>query len=200
MGTTINSARPSMFDLETFEFTEAPAFIIRVGSTALDFELLYTNQAFRNGRFRDNILAGDREAVLFRSWAQALGQRTDSKRICAGCTWSAEFATKSGALKVVRATESSLKVLYPPQDLKAESNESLPSTASSTSSLERTKKDYMKGPIRERPILFPLLPPTNLNARWEGIQTMLEMSDVGVFEYSLEGTLMYANKAYYRLR
>jgi hypothetical protein len=200
MDTIDTSKKYRALDLETFEFDEAPAFIIRVGSTALNFGLLYTNEAFRNGRFRDDILANDREALLFRSWAQALVLPADSQYDFGGCTWTAELATKSAALKTVRAVHFLSEEHCSKGTLKLASNESLQSIASSTLGCERTKADHTKEVIQDRPALFPILPRTNLTARWEGIQTMLEMSDVGVFEYNLEGKLMHANKSYYRRR
>lgn len=189
-----------MFDLETFEFDEAPAFVIRVGATTIEFELLYTNAVFRSGSFRDTILADNREALLFRSWAQALSQPATSRYDCAGRTWSAEMAPKSAMLKVVRATQFFSKDKRAEADLKADLTETFQSVAKSTLSCERTKGDYIRGMIRDRPALPAILPRTNLNARWEGIQTMLDMSDVGVFEYDLNGKLMHANEAYLRLR
>jgi PAS domain-containing protein len=182
-----NRRKRPMFDLERLEFDEWPAFVIRVGATALEFEVLYGNEAFRKGSFQDIMLADDREALLFRSWAQALGQPADSQHECAGCTWTGKMAPKSGALKVIKATHDFSKERLSIEDARTGSSESLRSVSSS-------------GSIRERPALLRHLPRTNLNARWEGIQTMLEMSDVGVFEFNMDGNLMHANEAYYRLR
>lgn len=104
MGALANRTKPSMFDLQILEFDELPAFVIRVSVAALEFELLYSNEAFRKGSFREIILADYREALLFRSWAQALGQPVDSQHACAGRTWAGEMAAKSGAFKIIKAT------------------------------------------------------------------------------------------------
>ncbi|KAL5113421.1 hypothetical protein ACEQ8H_008689 [Pleosporales sp. CAS-2024a] len=199
METTSDPAEDFSLTLETFEFADAPMFSIRIGLIALSFDLLYTNEAFRNGSFRDTILADDREACLFRSWAQALGQPVNSERKFAGCIWTAKLAPGNARLKVFRATQYRTIECNVEQIAKTESNESLDSVASPDSDRWRTRLEYMNNTVGDRPGLFPNLPHTNLAARWEGIQTMLEMSDVGVFEYSLEGKLMYANEAYYKL-
>jgi PAS domain-containing protein len=176
-----------MFDLEMLEFDESPAFVIRVGAIALEFEVLYANEAFRKGSFGDIILADDREALLFRSWAQALGQPADTQHEYAGCLWTGQIVGKSGAMKVIKGMYDFLSEELSIENSGTGSSESLPSVSSS-------------GSIRERPTLPRHLPRTNLTARWEGIQTMLEMSDVGVFEFNMDGNLMHANEAYYRLR
>lgn len=64
----------------------------------------------------------------------------------------------------------------------------------------RSRIDLVKQVKPEKPKSLNNLPTTNLNARWESIQTMMEMSDVGVFEYNSSGKLMHANEAWYRLR
>jgi hypothetical protein len=51
-----------------------------------------------------------------------------------------------------------------------------------------------------RPSLLQKLPHPNLDARWEGIQAIMEMSDVGMFDYGADGKLRYANDAWFKLR
>jgi hypothetical protein len=64
----------------------------------------------------------------------------------------------------------------------------------------RSKAQLMSELKRERAVSLRNIPYTSLHARWESIQTMMEMSDVGVFEYNAEGKLLHANEAWYRLR
>jgi hypothetical protein len=182
-----NRKKPQRLDLEMLEFDECPAFVIRVGANALEFEVLYGNEAFRKGSFQEAMVADDREALLFRSWAQALGQAADSQHECAGCTWIGEIAPKSGVMKVIKTVHDFSKEESAIDNSRTASSDSLSSVSRS-------------GSIRERPALLRHLPRTNLNARWEGIQTMLEMSDVGVFEFNMNGNLLHANEAYYRVR
>jgi PAS domain-containing protein len=185
-------------DLEDMESDKAPLFVIRTGELALEFEFIFYNEAFRKLHLRDQILAKDKAALLFRSWTQALCDfkpRYDFE----GRVWEAEVAGRSGGWKIVRATESDMKEQdqkRPDQEAKQEegmgSGRTPVFTRSRTQFIGELKRDN-PGPFRDPSC-------TNLNARWETIQTMMEMSDVGVFEYNSEGTLLHANEAWYRLR
>ncbi|KAH8701408.1 hypothetical protein GQ44DRAFT_753493 [Phaeosphaeriaceae sp. PMI808] len=187
-----------MFDLEVLELDDAPTFIMRTSTAALDFELLYSNAALRSGDFRNIIIGKNRAALLFRSWTQAQGLPNGSTYDFAGWTWS---ATKSGLLKKIRATspiweESTLKMDYSMEN-REDSSES--SKVSRNPAYESSKEHARKAVDEDRKLLVQIMPHTDLNARWEGIQTMLEMSDVGVFEYNTAGILLQANEAWYRL-
>ncbi|CAI6337241.1 unnamed protein product [Periconia digitata] len=67
--------------------------------------------------------------------------------------------------------------------------------------LQRSKEERMRRMERNQNPAVPLraLPKVNINARWESLQTMMEMSDVGVFEFDPCGKLVQANDAWYRL-
>jgi hypothetical protein len=188
--------QPSSIDLEALDLDPAPIFVIRVSTTALKFDILYANQAFRISKLRDAILADDRGALLFRSWAQALGPDRTPQSGFSGWTWSAELA-KGGALKTIRAAE--------------------PITRQRSSKEDNKLDDLFKPPAETLLPIWPTigqnrsssfqgsntlrnLPRTNLSARWKGIQAMMEMSDVGVFEYNTAGKLLHGNEAWYKLR
>jgi hypothetical protein len=192
-----------LFDLEILEFDSTPTFVIRVGTTALDFELLYANEAFRTGGFRDAIQAQNLAALRFRSWAQAMGpQGNDFPYDFAGTLWFTEIAVKSGALKTIKAIQfvSNQETVQEKLELVANQEVSNILEARRSPINMRSKEEYMEDVSRGRPALLRNLPRTNLNARWEGLQTMMEMSDVGVFEYTTGGKLIHANEAWYRLR
>jgi PAS domain-containing protein len=192
-----------LFDLEILEFDSTPTFVIRVGTTAIDFELLYANKAFRTGGFRDAIQAQDLAALRFRSWAQAMGpQGKDFHYDFAGTSWFTEIAMKSGALKMIKAMQLISKERNVQEQLELGATQEVPNILEARRSPinMRSKEEYMEDVSRDRPALLRNLPRTNLNARWEGLQTMMEMSDVGVFEYTTDGKLIHANEAWYKLR
>ena len=195
-------SRSITLDVEDLEADPAPSFIIKVGTSALDFEFLYANEAFRTRGFRDAVLAQDRVALIFRTWAQALSQSKESEHEFAGRTWSAEVAVKSGALKLIRATRAVSEELFVKDDCESGlGKEVFDQLAKGRSRIYKPSKDEVMGYVnRDGMPLLQKVPHTNLNARWEGIQTMMEMSDVGVFEYTTDGILLNANEAFYRLR
>jgi hypothetical protein len=188
--------QPRSSDLEALEFDPAPIFVIRVSTTALKFEILYANQALRTSKLRDAILADDREALLFRSWAQALGRHRAPQSGFSGWTWSEEVA-KSGALKTIRAAEPIIKERHSKEDNKLE--EFFKPLAESYLPIWPTRAHNTNEDIQGS-VQLRNLPRTNLNARWKGIQAMMEMSDVGVFEYNTAGQLLHGNEAWYKLR
>lgn len=190
-------------DLEALETNPKPLFIIRVGTNALAFDLLYANEAFRQRDLREVVLASGKEALLFRSWTQAFGQPVKPTYEFAERTWSAEVVGDRIKMKVVWATgflseEKSAQDAYGPR----RSLDGVPDPLKSTRSpiYTRSKEDFMKRADNDGAAFLQRMPRTNLNAHWEGIQTMMEMSDVGVFEYNTEGKLLHANEAWYRLR
>ncbi|XPT00456.1 hypothetical protein M3J09_009609 [Ascochyta lentis] len=191
----------SSLDLVLLELDPAPTLVIRTGQEILSFEIVFCNAAFRHGKLQARVEEHNRAALLFRSWAQALGDYKPhhdfhEKR------WTAQEVGPRLAWKIIRATEVLPK----------------PELQSDASALDGTKEAIVKPDVRNwgrvyRPskdetvqemeankqALLRTLPRTNLTARWEGLQTMMEMSDVGVFEYNAEGKLIHANEAWYRL-
>jgi PAS domain-containing protein len=195
------SAKPrhSRLDLEGLEFDKAPLFVIRTGESVLKFDLLFCNEAFRKLHLRDQVLAQDKAALLFRAWTQALGE-FKPRYDFGGRLWKAEVAESSGGWKIVRSTESNLDE-QDQQRLGEEAKEDEGMGNGRIPVFTRSRAQVM-GELwkRDKAATFRNLPHTNLNARWESIQTMMEMSDVGVFEYNAEGKLLHANEAWYRLR
>ncbi|KAF1976420.1 hypothetical protein BU23DRAFT_630253, partial [Bimuria novae-zelandiae CBS 107.79] len=64
----------------------------------------------------------------------------------------------------------------------------------------RTSRDDLVKRMKRRPQVSPgILPSQNIHARFASLQTMMEMPDVGVFEYLPNGKLIHANDAWYRL-
>jgi hypothetical protein len=196
-------ARSARLDLEVLEIDPAPTFVIKVGTTPLAFDLLYANEAFRNGGYREAVLEGNKTALLFRSWAQAVGELTKPLHEFAGRTWTAELSKGGAALKVVKTVgvvleEQELERFHGVGQRKDANSDPLEPSRSPVH--KRSREDFMEESKHHAKTLFQNVPLTNLNARWEGIQTMMEMSDVGVFEYNTEGKLIHANEAWYRLR
>ncbi|KAF1913435.1 hypothetical protein BDU57DRAFT_356309 [Ampelomyces quisqualis] len=187
--------------IETLESDSSPAFIIEVGVAALQFDLLFTNKVLRNTDLRDMILENSSEALRFRSWAQALGRASEVSYVFAGWSWSAVLSSRGGALKLVSGTSPTTSASTIVQNHRgtasAAKNDGSYSKSRSTIHTQ-SKEDFMKDLSTNRSLLLQNLPRTNLSAQWEGIQTMLEMSDVGIFEYNTEGRLMHANEAWYR--
>jgi hypothetical protein len=197
-----DSKRSPMLDLELLELDATPTFVIQAGVAVLPFDLLYANRAFRQGSFRETILAGDRKALQFRSWAQALGQTIESEHELAGYIWSAQIAPSKGELKAIRATRA-ISNERPPKALvetRINNSPSDPWAESEGAFRRQADQDERKAVYHSRLTMLRSIPRTNLNARWEGIQKMMEMCDVGVFEYGTDGHLMHANEAWYRLR
>ncbi len=187
-----------ILDLEDLESDTAPLFVIKASEIALGFDFLFCNEVFRRLRLRSSILAEDRAALLFRSWAQALGDYKPRYEF-GGRIWMAEMAGRNGGWKVVRATEPDMQQQDPPA-LEEETDENDHTSIGRTPVFTRSKAQLMSELRRDRKVSLKNIPFTNLHARWESIQTMMEMSDVGVFEYNSEGKLLHANEAWYRLR
>ncbi|KAF1843299.1 uncharacterized protein K460DRAFT_432912 [Cucurbitaria berberidis CBS 394.84] len=187
-------------DLAILEADFMPIFIIKTGSKALDFDIVFCNAAFRTNNFPMSVQAEDRSALLFRSWAQALGNfKPRYEFLCS--IWFAEVAGATGGWKLIRMIE----VVSKHQDfgtnecIKRAGLEDASAMLGLSPSYRRSTQEFMEDVELDRPVLLRSIPRTNLSARWEGIQTMMEMSDVGVFEYNAEGKLLHANEAWYRL-
>jgi hypothetical protein len=191
-----------MFDLEVLESDPTPTFVLQVSTAVLPFELLYANRAFREGNFRDILLLENRESLLFRSWAQSVGDHVESHHELAGFTWSAHVAPQNATLKAVRAT----RTISEGGALVATRKSKLNGTTSNAWAEGEGASHKQKDELQTRKVFHDQLaelrgiPRANLTARWEGIQRMMEMSDVGVFEYTTGGTLIHANEAWYKLR
>ncbi|KAJ4983893.1 hsp90-like protein [Stagonosporopsis vannaccii] len=193
--------RTSHLDLETLEFDPAPTFLIRIGQVAAEFALIYCNEAFRCQNFRESVEAQTRSALLFRSWAQALGDYKPHHDF-AERRWFSQEAGRDQSWKVIRAER-----ILPKED--HEMDASTPESEKEAvvkadfgnwgRVYHRSKDELLQEMKHNKIILGETLPRNNLAARWEGLQTMMEMSDVGVFEYNTEGKLIHANKAWYRL-
>jgi len=187
-------ARPRILDLDDLESDTAPLFVIKTVETALEFEPLFYNESFRQLHLHGSILAQDKAALLFRSWAQALGDFYPEHEF-GGRIWRAESAGRNGGWKVVKAKASKERTQLQPVP-----DEDATDGRDRTTILTRSKTEFMRGFKRGRKFSLEDIPRTHLHARWESIQTMMEMSDVGVFEYNSEGRLLHANEAWYRLR
>ena len=191
-------SHPRLLDLEDLESEKTPLFVIKIGEITPEYDIAFCNQPFRALDLRSPILAQGREALLFRSWTQALGDFKPEYEFSSR-RWTVEYAGRSGSWKIIRAISSE-----PPEkdqnllDEKADGNFQSNNNRGLVSSRSRT--DLVKQVKPEKPKSLKNLPMTDLNARWESIQTMMEMSDVGVFEYNSSGKLMHANEAWYRLR
>ncbi|CAO2652791.1 Nn.00g022020.m01.CDS01 [Neocucurbitaria sp. VM-36] len=188
-------------DLDIIEADLTPIFVTKISSKALDYDILFGNEAFRTSSLQSSVLAKNRTALLFRSWTQALGDFR-SRYEFAERIWSAEMiAGITGTWKLIKVA----KHISKDEDVTA--NKVIKQIGLEDASLitersptyKRTKQELMEDLRRDRTLLLRNIPRTNLSARWESIQTMMEMSDVGVFEYSSEGKLIHANEAWYRL-
>lgn len=195
------SADPShsrLLDLEELESEKTPLFVIKIGEITPEYDIAFCNQPFRALDLRGPILAQGREALLFRSWTLALGDFKPEYYFFSR-RWVVEYAGRSGSWKIIRAISSETPEKDQQSlDEKANRNDHSSNDRGLISSRSRTDLDKQVKP--EKPKSLKSLPTTNLNARWESIQTMMEMSDVGVFEYNSSGKLMHANEAWYRLR
>lgn len=187
-----NPSRPHLLDLDDLEADATPLFIIKIGEVTTEFEILFSNHSFRTLGLRTAVLAQGKAALLFRSWAQAVADFKPEHDF-SGRTWSAEYAGRSSDWKIVRAVSS---------DNPENDQQMLHGHATPAQSLvfTRSRTRLVKKHEYDQPASFNSLPSTDLNTRWESIQTMMEMSDVGVFEYNPQGKLVHANEAWYRLR
>lgn len=168
----------------------------------LDFEILFRNEAFRTSLLQSSVQVENRNARLFRSWTQALGDFKPQYEF-ADRIWAAEIAGATGGWKLVRGAEIISKDQEIPSNngfKQGEEEKNVSLMTERTPVYQRSKQELMEDLKRDRTALLRNIPRTNLSARWESIQTMMEMSDVGVFEYNTEGKLIHANEAWYRLR
>ncbi|KAF2621408.1 hypothetical protein BU25DRAFT_495826 [Macroventuria anomochaeta] len=201
MSSTSEPPQTTFLDLEILESNPDPIFVVKIGQDVLEFAIIFCNEAFRREGFKERVEEQNRTALLFRSWSQALGDyrpqyEFDKKR------WFSQEAGKNRRWKVIRAAEVLLK-----EDVKQDVTTSefereavIKSNIGNWNRVyQRSKDDMLRDMKTNKSVLADTLPRTNLTARWEGLQTMMEMSDVGVFEYNTEGKLVHANEAWYRL-
>ncbi|KAF2121178.1 hypothetical protein BDV96DRAFT_594405 [Lophiotrema nucula] len=187
--------QPAALDLDILEFDSTPTFVIRISASTVDFDILFCNEAFRKGIFRDVVQAPDRSALLFRSWAQAINRSQETYQL-GHIVWSAEIAGRDENWKIVRAMVHDPNKQRAPDERRG-SEAGVHIRALSAHYIDR-RENYLKEISASLPSVRDV-PQLNLTQRWETLQTMMEMSDVGVFEYSPDGTLIHGNEAWYRL-
>ncbi|KAL5383375.1 hypothetical protein DPSP01_006060 [Paraphaeosphaeria sporulosa] len=193
--TSAPSPHDRMLDLDALESESQPTFVIKTSDQAIPFELLFCNDAFRRASLQNTILGSFKEATLFRAWALAI-RLWEPQHAFANRTWT---ATKAGAKKnwkIVRAVEKP----HSDQNRMTDADNPVADIRADKVTPHRSRKDFPVWTLNKRPRI-PLrgFPTSNVVARWESMQTMMEMTDVGVFEYLPNGKLIHANDAWYRL-
>lgn len=180
-------------DLEALESNSLPTFVIKIADRT-PFEIIFCNAAFRETSLREAILESTKEALLFRSWTTAIGFFNPDQEF-ADHRWTATVAGSKKNWKIVQA----IQALTPASQ--HESSEIKRSEAPEEDDTFRTTPRDDVLPKSSSRLHVPLgdSPPQNIQARWNSLQTMMEMSDVGVFEYLPNGKLIHANDAWYRL-
>jgi hypothetical protein len=189
---------PARLNIEVLESDPAPTFVVKIGSTATNFEFRFCNEAFREEGLDRDVHAKEKEALLFRSWVQACG-KPNAQHEFRDWTWTATVVGESGAWKVVNAKKCEAK--EPGLVREHVPDEREPFGGGAGSQTARSSNSY-KGPNgeahghlqRKKSSVIRAIPGVDLHARWESIQTMMEMSDVGVFEYNTAGLLIHANE------
>ncbi|KAF1998942.1 hypothetical protein P154DRAFT_602525 [Amniculicola lignicola CBS 123094] len=174
---------PRIIDLEVLEADPAPAFALVISTTALPFDILFSNKALRSGNLRDEILTPDGSALVFQSWAQAVRQFPPRFQF-AGWSWTAEVTGRNSTWKIVRAVEP------------------LKGGSKVTTAVHNVAPMHQRKWLTPEEPLHALPQPANetvLSTQLNSIQTMMEMSDVGVFEFEPAGALRHANNAWFRL-
>ncbi|KAF1925275.1 putative histidine kinase HHK8p [Didymella exigua CBS 183.55] len=201
MSTNTQALPTTSLDLDILDEDPVPTFVIRVGQHALDFSFAFCNEAFRREGLVAKVEEQNRTAILFRSWAQALGDHKPH-HVFQGWRWFPQEAGKHRTWKIIRAAEIVPKEKVD-EDVTTPGLEKEAVVTSNVNNWGRvyhcSKDEILRAMRVNKSVLADSLPRTNLTARWEGLQTMMEMSDVGVFEYNAEGKLIHANEAWYRL-
>jgi signal transduction histidine kinase/CheY-like chemotaxis protein len=193
------SLAPSPHDrslhLDVLESDPLPTFVIRTSDQAIPFELLFCNEAFRQASLQKTVLASTKEATLFRSWGLAT-RLANPRHIFAGRTWAATTPGSKKGWKIVKAIE----IAQINQDHAAATDNPVASAQEEDDDHYKKPKDVLVQALNKRPqVPLGAFPISNVIARWDSLQTMMEMSDVGVFEYLPNGKLIHANDAWYRL-
>ncbi len=184
-----------LLNIEALEADSAPTFVIKLGSRPIPFDFIFCNDAFRNNKvsFRQYILADESDAILFRSWAQALGPNKPFHKFF-NYRWSAVRAGKDGLWKVVRAFGEIENQGGLGDAITPENQEEVDQCSRSSS-----QEQLIEAQRRDRKISLPTMPRPTLAIRMESLQMMMEISDVGVFEFDTHGKLLHANEAWYRM-
>jgi PAS domain-containing protein len=186
----------SLLNLDVLEGECTPNFVIKVGSEAIDFEILYCNEVFRKGGFREALQEGDRKTLQFQSWSQAVGDFKETFKL-GNVIWTAEIAGKDRTWKIVRANDYISKEQRDRDERNAAKAHAAVATEQ-THHIDRRENFFNDLGVDTVPSVRDL-PGTNLHARWETLQAIMEMSDVGVFEYTPAGVLIHGNNAWYKL-
>jgi hypothetical protein len=202
-------------NLDKLDSESLPNFVIKISTGEVPFRIRFSNSAFCDNKLCNRILLeNDRSATLFRGWAQAIDQFDDFYTF-GGITWRAEVVRN---WKVIRAVEflgepslehSGGPFLNKRQDFSETTDNdngfharTVSSIANSTNYPSGTASTLVTSPTSE------LLDPPEAAGqsygaaivRLQSLQRLMEMSDVGVFEYRPNGTLIHANEAWYRYR
>lgn len=191
----------SPLDLEALESDPTPTFVLRTGQSALAFAFIFCNEALRRGTLKERIEEQSRPALMFRSWAQALGDYKPHHDF-AEKRWFSQEAGSNGTWKIIRAGETLPReeMILDESTPESEKEAIVKADVGNWGRVYRRSKDEMLQEMKlNKSVWEERTPRSNLTARWEGLQTMMEMSDVGVFEYNMEGKLVHANQAWYRL-
>ncbi|KAH8900446.1 hypothetical protein GQ53DRAFT_128251 [Thozetella sp. PMI_491] len=151
----------------------SPTFLVPIDPTKpIPFQSCITNAAFRALGGAETLLGPETNEVLqFRSWVQAIVNWREAYHF-AGRTWTA-FSIQD-RWKAVRGGIN---------------KEVLPE------GVVATRMNSSPGPDAQ--VLMDSS--SVMGARLESLQKMMEMSDVGVFEYHPSGTLIRANQSWYNL-
>jgi PAS domain-containing protein len=150
-----------------------PTFIIPIDlAKPIPFQIRFANVAFlKDEQIQSQIIAGDPASVAFRSWTQAIAHWRPIRDF-GSRSWSA--FTLRDKWKVVRMISTSTTTRLP----------RLPSPAFLPTDMD------VWGLQREASMA---------DAQLKSLRRMMEMSDVGVFEYDLTGTLIRGNESWYKL-
>lgn len=150
-----------------------PTFLIPIDPTKpVVFHVLISNGAFKAISDLESLLCEHSSSALqFRSWAQSAANWRKSYAF-EGRSWTA--FTIQGRWKVIRAGERMRST--------SDGHVSARTTSPSPEDNARRLRDAR-----------------SMDVRLESLQTMMEMSDVGVFEYDPSGILIRANESWYNL-
>ncbi|KAI1847108.1 hypothetical protein JX265_012920 [Neoarthrinium moseri] len=169
------SGRQTLPDLWAFLDADLrPTFLVPINELGESpFELLFCNESLRCSGLDKDILRGTNAAGQFRAWCQVVVHWRDEYSF-AGKTWSA-FKIQ-GRWKCIRETNQ-----VPANGLSARSE--YQNAHAGLVGSEKIDREDVK----------------IAHARIASLNKMMEMSDVGTFEYTPEGKLIRANESWYRL-
>lgn len=147
-----------------------PTFIVPINEiAAIPFEVLFCNAAFRQGALEEELFRETDAARHFRAWCQVVLHWREDY----------EFAGK-------RWTAFKIQSYWKCVQVSGDAGDISPSKKSFNSDLSN---DTVRA-LDEVKIA---------DAKIASLHKMMEMSDVGTFEYTPQGTLMRANESWYRL-